>query len=140
MAMEHDSQRIARLTPVEAVRALIDERVKPVAPREVDVAAALGRVLARDLVAGPLPATPVALRDGWAVASDLTTDAGSYAPTSLPMAARVDAGQPLPADTDAVASVDSVTIRNGRAEALAPVTSGEGVLAAGADCDPQRVL
>jgi molybdopterin molybdotransferase len=139
MTKEHDTQRIARLTPVEAVRARIDALVKPIAPREVELSAALGRVLARDVAAGPLPATAIALRDGWAVASDLTTDAGSYAPAPLGAATRIDAGQPLPAGADAVAPVDGVAIRNGRAEALVPVTPGEGVLPAAADCDPQRV-
>ncbi len=79
------------------------------------------------------PRSALALRDGWAVASDLTTDAGAYAPAPLPAAVRVDVGEPLPPGADAVAPLDAVTIRNGAAQALAPVGPGDGVLPAGAD-------
>jgi molybdopterin biosynthesis enzyme len=74
-----------------------------------------------------------ALRDGWAVRSDLTTDAGAYAPAPLPSAVRIDVGQSLPDDADAVTPLDAVTIGNGVAQALAPVGPGEGVLSPGAD-------
>jgi molybdopterin biosynthesis enzyme len=80
------------------------------------------------------------LRDGFAVAADLTSDATGYAPVPLPSARRIDAGEPLPAGTDAVASLDVVVVRNGRAEIIAPVTAGEGVLPMGADADWQNVF
>jgi molybdopterin biosynthesis enzyme len=133
--MDNDApQRIAKLTPLGDVLVRVDALVKPVAPRRADLSAALGRILAEDVVIpGPLPATAVALRDGWAVRSELTADAGGYAPAPLPSAVRIDAGQPLPADADAVAPLDAVTGRNGQAQALAPVGPGEGVLPAGAD-------
>ena len=87
-----------------------------------ELPAALGFTLAEDVVvAAAIPATARALRDGWAVASDLTTDAGGYAPAPLPSALRVDVGEPLPPDTDAVALLDAVAIRGGLAQALAPV-------------------
>src|SRR4029450_9456347 len=44
-----------------------------------------------------------------------------------------DVAEPLRADADAVAPVDAVAIREGSAQALAPVGPGEGVLAAGVD-------
>jgi molybdopterin molybdotransferase len=128
------SQRITRLTPLADVLAGIDARVEPVAPRGVEAAAALGRTLAEDVVIqAPIPAVAVALRDGWAVKSELTADAGPYMPAPLPAAVRVDAGEPLPRDADAVALIDAVTIRNGAAHALAPVGPGEGVLPVAAD-------
>src|SRR5712691_4542332 len=115
-------QRIARLTPLVEVLARIDAAVKPVAPRSIAPSAALGCILAEPVVvAAPLPAAALALRDGWAVASDLTTDAGAYAPAPLPAATRIDVGQPLPPQTDAVAPLDAVTLRKGAAQALAPV-------------------
>jgi molybdopterin biosynthesis enzyme len=127
-------QRITRLTPLGEVLVQVDALVKPVAPRRADLSAALGRILAEDVaVSTPLPVSAIALRDGWAVRSELTTDAGTYAPAPLPSAVRIDVGQPLPADADAVASFDAVTLRDGQALALAPVGPGEGVLPAGAD-------
>jgi molybdopterin molybdotransferase len=135
MVVEPDRpQRIARLTPLADVLAHVDALVKPVTPRAADLSEALGRTLAEDVVIhAPIPATARALRDGWAVPSDLTTDAGSYAPAPLPAAVRVDVGEPLPGDADAVAPLDAVAIRNGTPQALAPVGPGEGVLPAGAD-------
>jgi molybdopterin biosynthesis enzyme len=111
-----------------------------VAPREVAIGAAAGRVLAGDVSAAPRPRAPLALRDGWAVDADLTTDASSYAPAPLPAAARIDVGQPLPAGADAVAPLDVVAARGSRSEIIAPVAAGDGVLAAGADADGRTAL
>jgi molybdopterin molybdotransferase len=133
-------QRIARLTPLNDVLARVDALVKPVTPREVATGAAAGRGLAGDVSAAPRPRAPLALRDGWAVHADLTTDASSYAPAPLPAAARIDVGQPMPAGADAVAPLDVVVARGGRMEIIAPVAAGEGVLAAGADADDRAAL
>jgi molybdopterin biosynthesis enzyme len=140
MAAENETQRISRLTPVEKVLGRIEALVEPVEPREVELDAALSRVLARDISAGPLPAGAVAMRDGWAVAAGLTADAGSYAPAALEFAVRVDAGEPLPERADAVAPLDAVATRHGRAEIFAHLAPGEGVLPKAADCEPQRPL
>ena len=131
MADQHEPQWIARLTPLDDVLARITEVVGPVAPRALGVAAARRRVLAEDVVGGPSPAAAIALRDGWAVNSALTIDAGAYAPAPLPAAVLIDVGEPLPAGADAVAPFDAVIGRDGRYEALAPVTPGEGVLGGG---------
>ena len=46
---------------------------------------------------------------------------------------RIDAGDALPAGTDAVAPLDTVVERDGRFAAIAPVAPGDGVLAASGD-------
>src|SRR5262245_11112345 len=97
MAGQHETQRIARLTALNDVLARIAALVAPVEARSLGLAAARGRVLAEDVTAGPCPALPMALRDGWAVNSALTLDAGPYAPARLPEATLVDVGEPLPA-------------------------------------------
>ena len=56
-------QSIAKLTPLAEVLALIDAEVRPVTPRAVDVAAAMGRILAVDAAASARPSAPVALID-----------------------------------------------------------------------------
>jgi molybdopterin molybdotransferase len=130
-------QRIARLTPLADVLARLDALVEPAAPRPADLSAARGRILAEDIViASPIPPTARALRDGWAVASDLTIEASGYAPAPLPFALRLDAGEPMPDGADAVTPLDAVAIRDGAAHALAPVSPGEGVLPAAADGAP----
>lgn len=139
-AMTAETQRIARLTPLADVLARIDARVEPVSPREVELTAAAGRVSAAALQAGPRPRAAIAIRDGWAVNSEATADAGSYAPMPLSAAVRVDVGEPLPAGCDAVAPLDAVVQRNGRCEAVAAVAAGEGVLPQGADAGERALL
>jgi len=129
------TQRISRLTPLDDILARIDALVGPVAPREVAIGSAVGRVLAGDAIVAARPRMALALRDGWAVNSSLTQDASPYAPAPLPAAIRIDTGAALPESTDAVAELDGVVVRDGRAEAIAVVTAGEGVLPAGADAD-----
>jgi len=132
---------IARLTPLADVLAMVDAQVRPVIARAIDTAAAAGRVLAADAAAAARPSAALVLIDGWALSADATLDAGGYAPApllSLPQ--RVEAGQFLPSGTDSVAPLDAVKVGNGRAEALAPVTPGHGVLWAGGDCDPAAPL
>lgn len=141
---EDHPQRIARLTPLAEVLALIDARVKPIEPRERPPLNTENRVLAEDIVLEwPLPSSARALRDGYAVKSEMTLDASSYAP--VPLAAPpllVDVGEELPLDTDAdaVAPLDAVLERNGRWEVVAPVLSGEGMLQRGADFAPGTML
>jgi len=130
-------QTIARLTPLADVLATIDLDVKPVTPRSVELTAAAGRTLAVDCLAPARPSAPLALLDGWAIAADATLGAGSYAPALLPeMPQRVEVGQAMPPDTDSVAPFDAVKISGGRAEVLIIINPGDGVLPAGADCDP----
>lgn len=134
-------QTIARLTPLADVLAMIDNRVKPVAARSLDIAAAAGRTLAADAVAPMRPSAALALRDGWALVADDTLGVGSYTPSPLlrpPQ--RIEVGQPMPPDTDSVAPFDAVKVRNGVAEALAEISPGDGVLPAGSDCDPAMPL
>src|SRR5580700_85214 len=142
MAPSEPQQLPSRLVPLHEVLARIDALARPVTPREVDLAAAAGRVLAADVtVEAPLPATAMALRDGWAVQSDRVADAGPYAPVPLtPPPAFVAVGAPLPHDADAVLPPDAVTVHGAIAEATASAVPGEGVLAAGADAESGRPL
>jgi len=130
-------QLLSRLTPLAEVLGLIDAEVAPVTPRPLDLAAAAGRTLAADAVAPARPPAATALADGWALAADLTLGAGGYAPALLPRApTRVEAGQVMPPDTDSIAPFDAVKNGAAGAEALVALAPGEGVLAAGGDCDP----
>jgi molybdopterin molybdotransferase len=134
------AQRIERLTPLTDVLTRLDTVVAPVAPRELGVGEALGRVLAADVRAGPHPRVALALRDGYAVRSEETNDAGSYAPAPLSLAVRVDVGVPLPPGADAIAPLDAIDDCTRPPQALAPVAPGEGVLPPGQDADPDISL
>jgi molybdopterin molybdotransferase len=156
MITDSSIQRIARLTPLESVLALIQSRVTPVAPRRMALAQglgtqglgtqvlgteALGAVLAEDVQPPHCPNKPIALRDGFAVAAAEIADAGPYAPVPLGLTAcRVDVGGAMPSGTDAVVPLDAITLRGTCAEAIAPVAPGEGVLAPGGDTAPATAL
>ena len=135
-------QRIARLTPLDEVFAVIDAQAKATEPRDADLVAAWGRTLAEDAaVATDRPAKSLALRDGWALHSELTNDAGPYAPALLPTSpVWRNAGEELPHGTDAIAPLDAVQVRNGHAEAIAAIAPGESVLPAGAEASAAQPL
>jgi molybdopterin molybdotransferase len=140
VAENQETQRIVRLTPLADVLARIDVLVEPVAVREVALAAAAGRIVADDVMVAAQPRAPLAMRDGWAVNSSLTQDASPYAPAPIPRAVRIDVGEPLPAEADAVAEIDAIVVHDGAAQAIAAITSGDGVLPAGADADGRTAL
>jgi molybdopterin biosynthesis enzyme len=135
MVADFEIQRIARLTPLADVLASFDLSVGPVEPREEAVSKALGLTLAASaVIAEGHPKAALALRDGFAVRSEATLDASSYAPAPLsPAPARVETGDAMPAEADAVAAFDTVQICGAQVEALAAVAPGEGVLAPNAD-------
>jgi molybdopterin biosynthesis enzyme len=131
--------------------ALIQSRVAAVTPRRVPLsqglgaqafgAQVLGAVLAEDVQPPQCPPRAIALRDGFAVVAAEIVDAGPYAPVPLGLTAcRVDVGGALPSGTDAVVPLDAITLRGTRAEAIAPVAPGEGVLAPGGDAAPETAL
>jgi molybdopterin biosynthesis enzyme len=141
MIEDSTQQRITRLTPLGSILALIEAEVAAVPPQRCAPAAALGATLAKGVIAPTLPRQPLALRDGFAVEAAATTDASSYAPIPFASAPpRVDVGDVLPPGTDAVAPFDAVTMHGDRAEAIAAIAAGEGVLPAGADTVPDTPL
>lgn len=142
MVADAEPQRIARLTPLAEVLDSLQTAVEPAVPFETGVFAAVGLTLAADaVVTYDRPPVALALRDGYAVCAEMTADAGGYAPARLdPAPERVDLGEPLPTGVDAVAPLDFVAWSGGRAEALAPIAPGDGVLPAGADAAAGMVL
>jgi molybdopterin biosynthesis enzyme len=141
MASDSSTQRITRLTPLSDVLALIGDRVAMAEPCRCLLAAAQGHWLAQDVTAPLLPPTAIALRDGFAVEAAGFADAGPYAPAAFASApSRIDAGEVLPRGCDAVLPIDALTWRGDRAEAIAPVAAGEGVLPAGSDARPNKPL
>jgi molybdopterin molybdotransferase len=139
---EHSGiQRISRLMPLHAVLHLIESRVGAVKARKCATAEAAGLTLAHDVITAERPTCSIALGDGFAVDAATVADAGPYAPillASLPQ--WVEAGEPLPRGTDAVAPLDAITQRGERVEAIAPVVTGQGVLPAGGDAAAQTLL
>jgi molybdopterin molybdotransferase len=144
-ALEH-RQRIARLTPLEDVTRRIAECVGPVAPHDVEAAAALGATVAQDIAAGePRPSAPLALIDGWAVHAELTAYADAYTPAVLTGLREIAVGEALGGNGDAVAPLEAVNWRGGAgelptAELPMAMTPGDGVLLPGTDAGAGEVL
>jgi molybdopterin biosynthesis enzyme len=133
-------QRIARLASLAQIHAAVDRLVSPVGAQRIEARLAKARILAADVTAAAAcPPAAVALRDGWAVRADLVADAGPYSPVPL-VPDWVEAGDPLPAGTDAVLPPDALTPSAAAPEVIAPAAPGEGVLPAAADAAPGRVL
>ena len=116
-AMPETNQTIARLTPLAEVLAAVDAAAKPVAARDVDVAAARRpRARGRRRRAQALPS------GGHGFAGRLGgrtprrhVDAGGYAPVHCRRRRRsaIEAGQPMPHGTDAVAPFDAMKVSGG---------------------------
>lgn len=141
MNKDSSNQRIGQLTPLAAVLELIEARLNRARPQESALHAARGFTLAEDVTVAERPAHAMALRDGFAVDSAAIADAGPYSPVTLSLTARrIDVGQPMPSEADAVLPLDAVAFRGYRAEAVASVAAGEGVLPAGTDAAPSTPL
>lgn len=139
--MPNSQQLITKLTPLADVFAMLNARTKPVAPRDVAVADAVGCVLAADVTAATRPARATALTDGWAVTAADVADASGYAPVPLAsVPTRVETGDELPRGADAVLPPDAVVVRGANADAVAAAAPGEGVLAPGVDIDGAKPL
>jgi molybdopterin molybdotransferase len=144
-ALQH-RQQVARLTPLENVIRRIAECAGPVAPQDVEAAAALGATVAQDVVASDLrPSAPLALIDGWTVHAELTAYADTYAPAVLTGLREIATGEALGAGGDAVAPLETVTWRHGAgeqriAELPFAISPGDGVLLPGTDAGAGEVL
>ncbi|TDH59991.1 molybdopterin molybdotransferase MoeA [Dankookia rubra] len=137
------------LLSVEAAEALIADRVPPVAGIEqVGLAAALGRVLARDLPAPqPLPPFHNSAVDGYAFRH---ADLGAAGPTALRLEGRVAAGQappplsprtaariftgaPMPRGADTVLMQEDAALEDGAVLVPAGLRPGANARPAGED-------
>jgi molybdopterin molybdotransferase len=141
-------QRLARLTEPQAARDALCAPLRPVAPRRVPPAAALGLVLAEDLrTPAFVPAGHLALADGWAVVAAETQGAGPYAPLSC-AATPVAAGELLPRGCDAVlppeahdgmaATEEAIPGQNARGPGE-DLTAGSLIAAAGTPLAPRHL-
>src|SRR5262249_43577233 len=119
-------QRLSRLAPLNEIYEHIDALAKPVTPHELPIRQAVRLGLGEDAAApASVPPCAIALRDGFAIASDRVVDAGPYAPVLLePAPAWVESGDPLPAGADAVLPPEDVASSNGVAEVLAAASPG----------------
>lgn len=124
-----------RLTPVEEAATALYSLAEPVAPESLSLTEAIGHVLAQSILAPqPVPPTPVALRDGWAVSALDTVGTSPLTPLWLAASpARVRVSDAMPANTDAVLPLDRMVRHPGGWEIIAAVAPGEGVRWPGGD-------
>ncbi len=137
---------------VEEARARVLAHVQPLQAEAAPLTAALGRVVAQDVVAQEsLPPFANSAMDGYALRAADTAAASAAAPTQLRLAGEVPAGRvyagevgageavriltgaPTPAGADAVIQQELVTVADGLVTLTEPVNVGVNVRAAGGD-------
>jgi molybdopterin molybdotransferase len=131
-----------RLVPLVEARTAFLAEIPPVASTAMATAKAGGLVLAEDVrAAADLPPQALALERGYAIASRATVGASSYLPSLLAnVPALVEAGDTLPAGTDAILDTEDVREVPGGAEVLAAVPPGRRVRGAGGDLAAGQVI
>ncbi|MFV0633749.1 gephyrin-like molybdotransferase Glp [Demequina sp.] len=142
-----------------AHRDAVAQALRPGQVLDVLLADAVGATLAEDLIApAPMPAGPVAARDGYAVLASDTIDAGPDRPAVLAVshdvtfdvrsprrhvrraAARIPSGAPVPWGADAVVALADTDRGVARVGITRTVQPGEGVRPAGFDAASGTVL
>jgi molybdopterin molybdotransferase len=124
----------AALTPLEAARAALLDGLKPVAPRDVPPAEALGCIAADMPPVKALPAFDMAAVDGWAFRSRELVGASSYSPLAQagpPL--WVEAGDRMPEGCDCVIDPDLAEQTGGLFQVSAEAIPGQGVRRIGGD-------
>lgn len=126
----------ATIASLSAFRRDLLAAVEPVDPVHLAPDAALGAVLAEDLVAErPRPERPIALLGGFALASIETVGASPYGPVMPSRLVAVAAGAELPEGCDAVVAADAIVRDLGLPMVQDLVAPGTNVLRAGAEIE-----
>ena len=117
------------MQPVEEYRAEVLATVRPLDPRQLDLAAADGAVLAQNITArSPLPPFDNSAMDGYAVRSADLAAASADSPVTLPVEGEVPAGETRPTEVRAGTCVRIMTgaLMPGGADAVVPVEQTDG--------------
>jgi molybdopterin molybdotransferase len=132
---------------LEYVWRWIEQNAQQLDAEEVDLQKAHGRVPAASLhAASDVPARACALEDGYAVRAEETLGAAPYNPLSFAIVqvgdgalprgtvARIGAGQPMPAEADALLPSESVELDDdGRISVMMPLAEGDGAVIAASE-------
>lgn len=107
----------------------------------VPVSGAVGRMTVGP-VSSPLtvPATDIAARDGFAVVSSETADAGDEDPVPLRNPCRVNTGNAIPQEYDAVVMIEDVVLDDGIWSVSKAVLSGDHIHPAGTEIRKGEVI
>jgi len=110
-------------------------RLRPVQPRALAPASALGCRVAQDVVIKQaIPARAIALRDGYALRADEIAGASSYAPVVLTSAPSfIAAGDAVPVDCDCLVEASGLDLEGPLPQALVESFPGENLRRAGED-------
>jgi molybdopterin molybdotransferase len=139
------SESPSELISIERARARVLEAVRPLDHETVEIAAALGRVLARNVRAeGDVPPFPCSAMDGYAIRSgpagrtlQVVAESRAGAPADRRLAEgeaiRASTGAAIPPGADAVVRQEDVEERGEQVAVNVAVAPGDNVRAAGED-------
>ena len=147
------------LTPVDAYRDLLIDRLTPIEPIQLAIGDALGQVLAQDVSSSEaLPAFANSAMDGYAVKAADVVSATVEAPSELRVtgevaagaaeipvvrdgaAVRIMTGAPLPPGADSVVAVETTTEADGSVQVMRSARRGEHVRTVGQDVPAGQLL
>lgn len=124
--------------------AWLDARINPLDTETVEPDAAIGRIMAREVVApGDLPAMDRVVVDGYAVRAADSVGASDYNPILLNLAGPplpVSVGDAVPPGMDAVVAVEQTRSDAGMIELVAAVAEGDGIERRGDDVAAGTIL
>lgn len=125
------------LTSLESALAALLDGLAPIAPSQLPLDRALGRIAAEmPSLAHARPARNTAMTDGWACRALDLAGASAYSP--LPLMAVpvwVETGDAMPEGCDCVLEIDLVDSTGPIVQALAEAVPGQGVRRAGEDME-----
>ena len=143
---------VSGLLEIDEARRLVLDAVRPLPSESVELAGALGRVLAEEVAAEePVPAFDGSAMDGFAVRTEDLAAASASEPVALSVVGESRAGTPasatvgaaqaiaistgavIPAGADTVVRVEDTAERGGLVELRAPAQAGEHIRWAGED-------
>lgn len=133
---------LSQIPRQEAVSILINRFIKPDRTEVIPVTQAAGR-RASSAVCSPetLPACRIASVDGIAVRSSQTRDARDRTPVEPDQYAKINTGQQVPDEYDAVIPYEETgESADGRIQVRKPARSGQNIRPAGADIKKGRLL
>lgn len=129
------------LTPLDVALNALLNGLEPVAPVELPLAEALGRVAAGMPTVAAHPPHDVAFADGFALRAHDLVGASSYSPVLLTSSPWwVEAGDAMPDGCDCVVVAESVDISGPLAQVMAEAAPGQGVRRAGSDIAADSVV
>jgi len=135
------AKRYLSVVALEQALAILEDIPIPLVSETLLLEESTGRITARPVFATySVPEVHLAAMDGIAVRSEDTIGAGEQTPLTLPSAFRVNTGNVVPSEYDAVIMIEDVWIDGGRFTIRKPVSPWQHIRPAGEDIAESEMI